>query len=108
MRLILLTFVVSSVISLAADLPPKRYNCVRADSAIHVDGKLHDAAWRRAPWADWFIDIRGSSAPKPRFRTRVKMLWDDTYFYFAAELAEPDVWATLTEHDSVIFHDNDF
>jgi hypothetical protein len=36
------------------------------------------------------------------------MLWDDTYLYVAAELADPDVWATLTEHDSVIFHDNDF
>jgi hypothetical protein len=36
------------------------------------------------------------------------MLWDTTYFYIAAELEEPDVWATLTEHDAVIFHDNDF
>src|SRR5207245_2578806 len=38
----------------------------------------------------------------------VKMLWDDTFLYVAAELREPHVWATLTEHDSVIFHDNDF
>ena len=36
------------------------------------------------------------------------MLWDDEYLYIAAELEEPHVWATLTEHDSVIFHDNDF
>ena len=36
------------------------------------------------------------------------MLWDDEYFYIAAELEEPHVWATLTAHDSVIFHDNDF
>ena len=36
------------------------------------------------------------------------MLWDETYFYIAAELEEPNVWGTLTEHDSVIFHDNDF
>src|SRR5580704_3640106 len=104
---ILLVFLLGSV-ALAADLPPKKYTCVRAESAIRVDGKLNDAAWKRAPWSDWFIDIRGPSLPKPRFRTRVKMLWDDNYFYVAAELAEPDVWATLTEHDSVIFHDNDF
>src|ERR1035438_5457095 len=44
-------------LTLAADLPPKRYNCVRADSPIHVDGKLNDAAWRRAAWTDWFLDI---------------------------------------------------
>ncbi|MDX2043667.1 MAG: carbohydrate-binding family 9-like protein [Acidobacteriota bacterium] len=31
-----------------------------------------------------------------------------SYFYFAADLEEPHVWATLTKRDSVIFHDNDF
>jgi hypothetical protein len=36
------------------------------------------------------------------------MLWDDRYLYIAADLEEPHVWATLTTHDSVIFHDNDF
>ncbi len=36
------------------------------------------------------------------------MLWDDNYFYVAARLDEPHVWGTLTKHDSVIFHDNDF
>jgi hypothetical protein len=36
------------------------------------------------------------------------MLWDDTYLYIGAEIQEPHVRATLTEHDSVIFRDNDF
>ena len=36
------------------------------------------------------------------------MLWDDEYFYVGAELNEPHLWATLTEHDSVIFQDHDF
>lgn len=36
------------------------------------------------------------------------MLWDDTFFYVAAEMEEPHLMATLTEHDSVIFQDNDF
>jgi hypothetical protein len=36
------------------------------------------------------------------------MLWDDQYLYIAAEIDEPDVKATLTRHDSVIFKDNDF
>ena len=38
----------------------------------------------------------------------MKMLWDDKALYIAAELAEPNVWATITEHDAVIFHDPDF
>ena len=36
------------------------------------------------------------------------MQWDDEYFYIAAELEESHVWGTLTQHDAVIFHDNDF
>ena len=90
----------------AAD--PKHYNCVRARAPLKIDGKLDDAAWQNAPWTDWFVDIEGDAKPAPRFHTRVKMLWDDQNLYIGAELEEPDVWATLREHDSVIFHDNDF
>ena len=36
------------------------------------------------------------------------MLWDDDYFYVAADLQEPHLWGTLTARDSVIFQDNDF
>jgi hypothetical protein len=87
---------------------PKRYTCVRASQAVRIDGRLDDAAWSRAAWTTWFVDIEGDKKPTPRFRTRAKMLWDDEYFYVAAELEEPDVWGTLTAHDSVIFKDNDF
>lgn len=89
-------------------LAPKGYVCYKASGPLHVDGKLDDAAWRDAPWTDDFVDIEGDLRPKPRFRTRAKMLWDDQFFYVAAEMEEPHVWGTLTQHDSVIFHDNDF
>ena len=36
------------------------------------------------------------------------MLWDDDYLYIGAELEEADIWAMLTKHDLVIFHDDDF
>jgi hypothetical protein len=87
---------------------PKQYDCHRASSQLKVDGRLDDAAWSKAPWTDAFVDIVGEDRPAPRFRTRMKMLWDDEYLYIGAELEEPDVWATLTAHDSVIFRDNDF
>ncbi len=95
--------------ALGADVPsPKGYVCGRAGGPIAIDGRLEEAAWQSAPWTDDFVDIEGDAKPRPRFRTRARMLWDDRYFYLAAELAEPHVWGTLTEHDSVIFHDNDF
>jgi hypothetical protein len=89
-------------------VPPRGYVCSRATGPVTVDGRLDDPAWQAAPWTDDFVDIEGDKKPKPRFRTRAKMLWDDRCFYIAAELEEPHVWATLTQHDSVIFHDNDF
>jgi hypothetical protein len=87
---------------------PLGYVCRKAVAAPRVDGLLDDAAWKLARWTGDFVDIEGSKRPRPRFRTRAKMLWDDTYLYVAAEMEEPHVWATLTEHDSVIFRDNDF
>ncbi|TMQ33056.1 MAG: hypothetical protein E6K70_15250 [Planctomycetota bacterium] len=89
-------------------LEPKGYVCYRARGPVTIDGRLGGAAWRDVPWTDVFVDIEGASKPKPRLRTRVKMLWDDRYFYIGAELEEPHVWATLTQHDAVIFQDNDF
>jgi hypothetical protein len=92
-----------------APLPhPKGYVCYRAPGPVAIDGTLKEAAWDAAPWTDAFVDIEGDKKPKPRFRTHVKMLWDDDALYVAAEMEEPDVWGTLKEHDSVIFHDNDF
>jgi hypothetical protein len=92
----------------AAAQPPLRYVCQRTNQPPSLDGSLDGPAWARARWTDDFVDIQGRSLPKPRFRTRAKLLWDDRYLYIGAELREPDVWATLTQHDSVIFHDNDF
>lgn len=94
--------------AIAYSQPPKRYTCARAGTPIRIDGRLDDEAWQIAPWTDDFIDIQGADHTIPRFRTRAKMLWDDRYLYIGAELEEPHIWATLTQHDSVIFHDNDF
>lgn len=85
---------------------PQTYSCVRGTPSI--DGNLDDPAWHKAGWTETFIDIEGSLKPLPRFKTRAKMLWDDEYFYITAEMEEPHVWGTLTQHDSVIFYDNDF
>ena len=88
-------------------ITPRGYVCYRAAEVPQIDGELDDAAWQRAPWTEEFVDIEGDRQPRPRFRTRAKVLWDDEQFYLAAQLDEPHVWATLTRHDSVIFQDND-
>ena len=93
-----------------ASITPERYDCphITTGQTMRIDGKLNDAAWKAAKWTRLFVDIEGSAKPKPRFRTRAKMLWDDVYLYIGAELEEPHLWATYTKHDSVIFHEPDF
>jgi len=89
-------------------ISPRGYLCRHTTAPIQVDGFLDEGAWANAPWTGDFVDIQGDARPKPRFRTRAKLLWDDDCLYVAAELEEPHVWATLTNHDSVIFNDPDF
>jgi hypothetical protein len=85
---------------------PRQAICYRAPSRPAIDGRLDEASWRAVAWSDPFVDIDG--VRQPHFPTRVKMLWDDEFFYFGAELEETDIWATLTKRDAVIFQDNDF
>jgi hypothetical protein len=87
---------------------PKHYLCRRASGPLELDGRLDKPFWDNADWTDDFVDIEGDLRPMPAKRTRVKMLWDDECFYFGAEMEEDQIWATLTERDSVIFYDNDF
>jgi hypothetical protein len=89
-------------------MEPEGYVCYRAEHPVAIDGDVTKAVWQAAAWTHDFVDIEGSLRPLPRFRTRAKMLWDETYFYIAVEMEEPHVWGTLTERDCVIFQDNDF
>jgi hypothetical protein len=85
---------------------PLTYRCPRATSPPPMNGDPTEGAWENAAWSADFIDIEGVKTPP--LRTRIKMLWDDEALYIGAEMEEPHLWATLTERDCVIFHDNDF
>ncbi|WP_321438041.1 carbohydrate-binding family 9-like protein [uncultured Bacteroides sp.] len=73
-----------------------------------IDGNITDAVWQNASWSNFFRDIEGKSKPDPYYKTRVKMLWDDNYIYFAADIEDNHVWANLRNHDEVVYNDNDF
>ncbi len=87
---------------------PRGYVACKTAGPLTIDGKLDEPSWRSAPWTEDFVDIEGSLRPRPRYRTRAKMLWDDSCLYIGARLEEPHVWATLHQRDTVIFIDNDF
>lgn len=99
------------------DVYPRQY-VVHRGTPGKIDGDLQKAAWKRAPWSDAFVEIRGhADAPLGTFpthlqQTKVKMLWDSQFLYIAAQMeyVEGDeITATFTERNSPIFHvDSDF
>lgn len=86
----------------------REYAAPRTSTPPVIDGRLDDPAWRSAPWSEPFVDIEGHLRPAPRYLTQVKLAWDSTFLYVAAELEEPNLWGTITARDAVIFQDNDF
>ncbi len=87
---------------------PRTYEAQLLSTPLAFDGKLDESAWAAAPWSESFVDIEGPARETPRQQTRVKMLWDAANLYVGADLAERDLWATLTEHDEIVYRDNDF
>ena len=87
---------------------PPTYVCYKAPAPIKIDGKLSPEEWDAIPWTTDFVDIEGDKRPKPLLQTRAKMTYDDNGMYFAVLMEEPHVWGTITEHDAVIYQDNDF
>jgi len=87
---------------------PGSYFCIKAPATPIIDGVIDDKEWLTVPWTEDFKDITGVELPPPCIGTRVKMMWDDSCFYVAAEIPESNLWATYDKHDMVIFHENDF
>lgn len=95
-------------LTLGQSTMPESYTCLSTQDKMTMDGKLDEPAWQQASWTNDFVDIEGDQKPKPHYRTRAKMLWDNEYFYVAAEIEEPHIWATYDQRDMIIFHENDF
>ncbi len=86
----------------------KSYNAKYISTAPIIDGNLNDKQWEKGDWENNFEDIQGGNYPKPILSTQFKILWDSSYLYIAAYLKEPDLWATKTKRDDIVYYDNDF
>jgi len=74
---------------------PRSYTAPKCScsSFIHrINGDISKPEWTTVPWSESFDEIRGAHdapadmRPPLECRTRVKMMWDDTYLYIAALL----------------------
>ena len=86
-------------------LEPARYTCYRATGSVAIDGRIDTPVWQSAPASTPFVDI--VTGEPAWFDTRVRLLWDDSFLYFAFTAEETNVWSTLTRRDSKIYEEND-
>jgi hypothetical protein len=73
--------------------------CRWAATPITIDGKLDEAAWARAQAIDGFAVFWENRPPKTA--TKARLLWDDKYLYFAAEMEDTDLYADIKEHNGM-------
>jgi hypothetical protein len=88
--------------------PARNYVVYQTYNDMTIDGKDDEPSWKQAAWTDEFFDIEGSQKPQPKYRTSAKMVWDKNYLYILAELEEPQIWAYYSNHDQIVYHENDF
>lgn len=90
-------------------VPIRAYDAPHTSAPITIDGILDEPDWEKAPLSEVFADIRGVDfEPKPVKQTHMKMLWDNENLYIAGIIEEDNVTGSLTEHDAIIYHDNDW
>lgn len=84
------------------------FECRRAASPITIDGSPSDPAWGDAQRIENFAQPwRGPDHPA-KTKTAARLLWDDQYLYFIAEMDDADVFADITQHNGDIWNNDVF
>jgi hypothetical protein len=66
-----------------------RASAARAATTPVIDGKAGEAAWNDAPVIDQFLEYEPTTGAESRFRTEVRILYDNDYFYLQARMFDP-------------------
>lgn len=78
------------------------YYCYSTESKIQIDGLIDEEAWEKAPEAVFY----DSDGTLPRQKTNFRWLWDDKYLYGAFHVEDDHIWASMTERDAYLWHEN--
>ena len=87
---------------------PRHYTILKTSEKITVDGKDEEKDWNKAPWTPAFANIETGEQTNPERATKCKMLWNNDFLYLFVKMKERDLWASIRNHDDLVFHDNAF
>src|SRR5207249_1591671 len=65
-----------------------------ATNRIRIDGKIDEVAWEKAQLLQDFAVFWEKR--KPKTATKARLLWDDRYLYFTADMEDHDLYADVT------------
>jgi len=89
----------------APNMPPMpTYTVQRSIDPIKIDGVLNEKTWQKAASTDTWPTVRGQDPGS--FRTKAQVTWDDKTLYLAITVADTDVKASRTVHDSDVFNED--
>ncbi len=74
----------------------------RARERMQVDGRDHEAVWKRAPAVALAHATRGAAVLHP---TTVRAAWDARALHLFFTCADPDIWGTLSRHDDKLWEE---
>ena len=84
--------------------PVPSYQVHRAPRPIVVDGKLDDAAWKKADTIEFQFPWSTQTGAKQK--TIARVLWDDNYLYVGYDCEDSDIVAHYTERDDPTYKDD--
>jgi dienelactone hydrolase len=88
----------------AAAAPAPEYEIRRASGPVKLDGKLDEAAWKKAPVASPFHFNWWTSGPVEQ--TDVRMLWDDENLYVAWYAHDRHISASVLQRHGPVSNDD--
>jgi hypothetical protein len=80
--------------------------CRRATAPLTLDGKLDDKEWGNAEVLRDFAVFWEKR--KPATATTARLMWDDDYLYFAAEMEDKDLYADVTQRNGITWENDVF
>lgn len=75
----------------------KQAECRWTAEALKIDGKLDEAVWQKAQLLEDFVVFWQNR--KAKSATKARLLWDEKYLYFGADMEDSDLYADVKERN---------